>query len=73
MNTSYTKNGPPPPSLAPLSPLRTLKWKSARNSSPNKDETAVHGYGPIFMGSCRVWEVSQSHLFCVVSALQLNL
>ena len=31
-------------------------------TSPNKDETAVHGYGPIFIGgSCRVG-VSQSHL-----------
>ena len=42
-------------------------------TSRNKDETAVHGYGPTFVGSCRVG-VSQSHLFYgVVSALQLCL
>ena len=28
--------------------------QETRNSSPSKDETAVHGYGPSFMGSCRV-------------------
>ena len=31
-------------------------------TSPNKDETAVHCYGPTFIGSCRVG-VSQSHFF----------
>ena len=31
-------------------------------TSPNKDKTAVHGYGPTFIGSCRVG-VSQSQLF----------
>ena len=47
--------------------------QETRNSGPNKDETAVHGYGPTFVGSCLVWAVSQSHLFCIVSALQLYL
>ena len=37
---------------------------------PNKDQTAVHGYGSTFIGSCHVG-VSQSLLFYVVSALQL--
>ena len=37
-------------------------------TSPNKDKTAVHCYGPTFIGSCRVG-VSQSPLFYVVSAL----
>ena len=31
-------------------------------TSSNKDETAVHGYGPTFIVSCRVG-VLQSHLF----------
>ena len=66
----YKKTDPPP---LLLSRPCHLSVHLNGNSSPNKDETAVHGYGPIFMGSCRVWAVSQSHLFCVVSALQLYL
>ena len=31
-------------------------------TSPNKDETAAHGYAPTFIGSCPVG-VLQSHLF----------
>ena len=72
---SYTKNGPHPPSFsrAPVtSPYLEIN-KKLETRVPNKDETAVHGYGPTFMGSCRVWTASQSHLFCVVSALQLYL
>ena len=50
-------------------------FRSARYTvltSSNKDETAVHGYSPTFIGSCRVG-VSQNHLFYVLSALQLCL
>ena len=42
-----------------------VSFKFARYTvltSPNKDETAVHGYGYTFIGFCRVG-VSQSHLF----------
>ena len=31
-------------------------------TSPNKDETVVHGYGSTFIGSCRAGD-SQSNLF----------
>ena len=69
----YKKWNPsPPPPPPPLLLSRTChlsvhgNQQETRNSSPNKNETAVHGYGPAFTGSCRVWTASQSHLLAVI-------
>ena len=40
-------------------------------TSPNKDETAVHGYGSTFIGSVVVLVSRKAIFFYVVSALQL--
>ena len=40
-------------------------------TSPNKDETAVHGYGLTFIGSVVVLVSRKAIFFYVVSALQL--
>ena len=59
-----------------------LSWRScwfhlirfARHTvltSPNKDETAVHGYGPTFIGSVIVLVSRKAISFNIVSALHL--